>query len=117
MSQEDAMRIRSLVSAVNIGFAFLLVRGIEAEAAELKVLSALGMQSVLEDLGPKFEHATGHKLAISFATGGATVKRVQGGESADVVIALRQGIDSLVKNGKAAADNVTVVAHSGIVVA
>jgi len=96
---------------------FLLVLGIKAEAAELKVLSAFGMQSVMEDLGPKFERATGHKLAISFATGGATVKRAQDGESADVVIALRQGIDSLVKNGKAAADNVTVVAHSGIVVA
>ena len=95
----------------------LLVLGIKAEAAELKVLSAFGMQSVMEDLGPKFERATGHRLAISFATGGATVKRAQDGETADVVIALRQGIDSLVKNGKAAADNVTVLAHSGIVVA
>jgi len=111
------MKIRSLVAAANIGFMFLLMLGIKAEAAELKVLSAFGMQSVMEDLGPKFERATGHKLAISFATGGATVKRAQDGESADVVIALRQGIDSLVKNGKAAADNVTVVAHSGIVVA
>ncbi len=111
------MKIRSIVAAASIGLTFLLVLGIKAEAAELKVLSAFGMQSVMEDLGPKFERATGHKLAISFATGGATVKRVQDGESADVVIALRQGIDSLVKNGKAAADNVTVVAHSGIVVA
>jgi len=111
------MKIRSIVAAVSIGLTFLLVLGIKAEAAELKVLSAFGMQSVMEDLGPKFERATGHKLAISFATGGATVKRAQDGESADVVIALRQGIDSLVKNGKAAADNVTVVAHSGIVVA
>jgi molybdate transport system substrate-binding protein len=95
---------------------FLLVLGIKAEAAELKVLSAFGMQSVLEDLGPQFERATGHKLAISFATGGATVKRAQEGETADVVIALRQGIDGLVKDGKAMADNVTVLARSGIVV-
>ncbi len=111
------MKICSIVAAAIIGFMFLLVLGIKTEAAELKVLSAFGMQSVMEDLGPKFERATGHKLAISFATGGATVKRAQDGETADVVIALRQGIDSLVKNGKAAADNVTVVAHSGIVVA
>ena len=110
------MKIRSLVAAANIGFMFLLVLGIKAEAAELKVLSAFGMQSVLEDLGPKFERATGHTLAISFATGGATVKRAQDGETADVVIALRQGIDGLVKDGKAAADNVTVLARSGIVV-
>ena len=110
------MKIRSLVAAANIGFMFLLVLGIKAEAAELKVLSAFGMQSVMDDLGPKFERATGHKLAISFATGGATVKRAQDGETADVVIALRQGIDGLVKDGKAIEDNVTVLARSGIVV-
>ena len=46
---------------------FLLVLGIKAEAAEIKVLGALGMQSVMEDLGPKFEGATGHKLALTFA--------------------------------------------------
>jgi len=96
---------------------FLLVLGIKAEAAELKVLSAFGMQSVLEDLGPKFERATGHKLAISFATGGATVKRVLGGEIADVVITIQPGINTLVKDGKAAAGNVAVLARAGIVVA
>jgi len=111
------MKTRSLVAVANIGFMFLLVLGIKAEAAELKVLSAIGMQSVMEDLGPKFERATGHKLAIAFATGGATVKRAQDGEAADVVVAPRQGIDSLVKNGKAAASNVTALASTGISVA
>jgi molybdate transport system substrate-binding protein len=96
---------------------FLLVLGIRAEAAEIKVLSAFGMQSVLEDLGPKFERATGHKLALTFATGGATVKRVQGGDVFDVVITLRQGIDTLVKDGKAPAGNVTILASAGISVA
>ena len=110
------MKRRSLIAAANIGVMFLLVLGIKAEAAELKVLSAFGMQSVLEDLGPQFERATGHTLALAFATGGATVKRVQGGEAADVVITLRQGIDTLVKDGKSSADNVTVLARSGIVV-
>jgi molybdate transport system substrate-binding protein len=110
------MRRRSLVAAAHIGVMLLLVLGIKAEAAELKVLSAFGMQSVLEDLGPQFERATGHQLALAFATGGATVQRVQGGEAADVVITLRQGIDTLVKDGKVPAGNVTVLARSGIVV-
>ena len=51
------MKKRALVAAATIGFTFLLVLDITAEAAELKVLSAFGMQSVLEDLGPKFERA------------------------------------------------------------
>ena len=111
------MKIRSLVAAANIGFMFLLLLGTKSEAAELKVLSAFGMQSVMEDLGPKFERATGNKLATSFATGGATVKRIQDGEAADVVITLRSGIDTLVKDGRASAGNVTVLAKSGIAVA
>ncbi len=111
------MKIRSLVAPAKIGFMFLLAVGITAEAAELKVLSATGMQAVMEDLGPKFERATGHKHSITFATLSEVVKRVQGGEAADVVIIPRQGIDSFVKDGKAAAGNVTVVARSGIGVA
>src|SRR3954468_17800210 len=107
------MKIRPVVA----GFMFLLLLGLKAEAAELKVLSAIGMQSVLEDLGPKFEHATGHKLTISFATAGAAVARAQAGEAVDVVIATRQAIDSLVKSGKAPADDATVLANVGISVA
>src|SRR6266496_3931984 len=104
------MKMRSLVAAANIGFIFLLVAGNVVESAELTVLCATGMQAVMEDLGPKFERATGHKLAITFATLGATVKRVQGGEIADVVIIPQQGIDGFVKDGKAPAGTVTVLA-------
>ena len=95
----------------------LLVLGIVAQAAEMKVLSAIAMQPVMEDLGPKFERATSHKLAITFDSAGGVVKRVQGGEPADVVVTSRQGIDGLVKDGKAAADSVTVVARSFLGVA
>jgi len=125
------MKTRSLIAASNIGSLFLPVVGIAAgfaalvflaqagiaNAAEIKVLSGFAMQKVMEDLGPKFERATGHKLAITFASPGAVVKRVQDGETADVVVIPRQGIDSFVKDGKAAAGNVTVVARSGMGVA
>ena len=111
------MKMRSVVAASHIGFMCLLMVGIAAEAAELKVLSATAMQAVMEDLGPKFERATGHKLAITFATLGAVVKRVQDGETADVVFIPQQGIDGFVKDGKAVVGNVTVLARSGIVVA
>src|SRR5712691_10553195 len=100
------MKIRLLLAAANIGFMFPLAAGFAAQAAEIKVLSALAMKPVMEDLGPKFERATGHKLAITFVTVGEAVKRVQAGETADVAVLPRQGIDTFVKDGKAAADNV-----------
>jgi len=107
------MKIRLLAAAANIGFMFLLVGGIAAQAAEVKVFSGNAMRDVMEDFGPKFERATGHKLAITFAPLGVVVKRVQGGDTADVVILPREGIDGFVKDGKASAGNVTVVARSG----
>ena len=111
------MKTRSLVAAANIGFIFLLVLGINAQAAEVKVLSAAGYAPVLQDLAPKFERATGHKLAVTYSSGAAIVKRVQGGETTDLIIMPRQFIDRLVKDGKVAAGNVTVVARSPIGVA
>ena len=111
------MKIRVLVPAAKLALMFLFMLSAQAGAAELKVVSTIGMQSVLQDLGPKFERASGYKLAISFATAGATVKRVQDGEIADVVLNIQPGIDSVVKDGRAVAGNVTVIARSGIGVA
>jgi molybdate transport system substrate-binding protein len=85
-----------------------------ALGAEIKVLSANGMREVMEDLAPKFERATGHKPVISFATVGVIVQRITAGESADMVVVPRQGVDRLVGDGKARADSVAVVARSGI---
>ena len=111
------MKMRAVVTASHIGFMCLLMVGIAAEAAELNVLSTNGMRAVMEDLGPKFERVTGHKLAITFDNTGAAVKRVQGGETVDVVIIVRPGIDALVKDGKVTAGTETDVARDGIGVA
>ena len=94
----------------------LCLGGNAAHAAEIKVLNALGFKDVMDDLGPKFERATGHKLTIKFGTMGGIVKMVQDGEPADVVIIPRQGIDDLAKAGKTAAAAVTAIASSGIVI-
>ena len=71
----------------------------------------------MEDLGPKFALASGHKLAIEFGNLGTVVQRIQGGETVDVVVLPRQGVDGLVKDGRASPGSVTVLARSGIGVA
>jgi molybdate transport system substrate-binding protein len=95
----------------------VLVMNIAAQAAELKVLSAIGMRLVMEDLGPKFEQTTGHKLAISFDAGGVVVKRVQDGETADVVMLPQPALERLMRDGKLVAGSETLLARSGIGVA
>ena len=111
------MTIRLLAAFSYAVLPLLLAATGSAESAEVKVLAANGIQSVVEDLAPKFERATGHKLVVGFATGGATVKRAQDGEVVDVAIAPRQGINGLVKSGKVASGNVTALASTGISVA
>ena len=106
-----------LVAAALIGFMCVLVVGIAAEAAELKVLSASGMQAVMEDLGPKFERVTSHRLATTFAPLGGLVSRVQGGETGDVIVIPQQGIEILTKDGNIVVGTETILARSGLGVA
>jgi molybdate transport system substrate-binding protein len=88
-----------------------------AHAAEIKVLCALGIKAVMDDLKPTFERASGHRLAMTFAPLGAMVKLVQGGETADVVIVPQQGMDRFVKSGKVNTDSLRLLARSGMAVA
>jgi accessory colonization factor AcfC len=46
--------------------AFLLAQAMFASAAEIKIYSTIGVQAALEELTPKFEKASGHKLAITW---------------------------------------------------
>jgi len=106
------MHIRSLAAAATVGATILLAQG-AAEAAELKVLSAIALQPVLGDLGPKFERATGHTLVITFAPLGGIVKLVQAGDSGDVVVIPQSGIERLAKDGKVVSGTETVLASAG----
>ena len=85
--------------------------------AELRVLSAVGMRQVLSDLGPKFERTTGHRLKVSFDSGGVILKRLEHGEAADVVMINRSGIERLSEAGRLVPGSVTDLATSIVGVA
>lgn len=110
------MQRRSVVAAVGV-VVFLLVAVIGAEAAEVKVLSAVGMRQVMLDLGPKFERSTGHTLSISYESSGVIVPRVEAGETADVLMLPRSGIDRLMKAGKVEAGTEADLANAIVGVA
>jgi molybdate transport system substrate-binding protein len=106
-----------LHALTSIGMIVVLLVSAAAAGAELKVMSAVGVQEVMENLGPKFETATGHKLVIVFDTLGPMLKRFEGGETGDVTVLPAQGIERLVKDGKAAAGDVSTIARSNVGVA
>ena len=55
-----------------------------AHAAELKVLAGGSLRSLLTELAPQFEHASGHKLAIHFDTTPNLIKAATSGEPFDL---------------------------------
>ncbi len=79
---------------------FLMVQVAFASAAEIKVFSTVGVKGVLEDLIPKFEKQTGHKLNMTWSTAAQLAKRVQAGEQADALILIKGDVANLLKEGK-----------------
>jgi len=85
--------------------------------AELTVYSTIGMRSAAEELFARFEKASGHKLSVSWGTAPMLVKRIEGGETADVLILSRAGIDALIKQNKIAPGSDITLAGSGVAIA
>ena len=75
------------------------------------------MRQVMLELAPKFERATGHKLKVSFHSGGVILKRLEAGETADVVMINRTGIERLNGAGRLMQGSVTDLATSVVGVA
>lgn len=83
-------------------------------AAEIKVLSAVGVKPVMVELIPQFEQSSGHKVTIDYGTVGALVGRIQKGEAADVVIVSGRQMDVLEKQGRVASGSRVDFAKLGV---
>jgi len=55
-----------------------------AGAVDLQLLSPNAMKTVLNDLIPRFEQASGHRVTISYTTASTLVKEIEDGKVADV---------------------------------
>src|SRR6202451_3606929 len=84
--------------------------------AELVVFSTIGVRSAAEQLFTQFDKAS-HKLAVTWGTAPMLVKRIEDGDTADVVVLSRAGIDVLQKQGKIAPGTDTTLASSGVGIA
>jgi len=83
-----------------------------APGAEIKVYSTIGVKSALEELGSKFEKATGSKLNVTWGLISAFTKKAQEGDVPDVLVVSRASIDGLTKDGKIAAGSDATLAES-----
>ena len=70
--------------ASTLGFAIVLLPITNLHAAELRVLAGGAMTAVWEELKPKFEQASGHKLEMFFGTTPNLIKEATSGKPFDI---------------------------------
>lgn len=106
------MKAGSLAFVVVTASALLVT---QASSAEIRVLSTPTLKTTLDELGPKFERATGHKLVTKFDAVAVLKRQIEAGETFDVAILLPAAIDDLIKQGKVIRR--TDISRSGVGVA
>jgi molybdate transport system substrate-binding protein len=90
------------LSPVAATTSLLLVLLAAAEAAEIKVMYPPPLRTMLSELLPQFEQASGHKLAVTYESSWLLVERIRKGETADVAFLTARQADDLIKEGRLA---------------
>ncbi|WP_298108792.1 molybdate ABC transporter substrate-binding protein [Bradyrhizobium sp.] len=83
-------------------------------AAELKLLTAGAFRSTVLALLPEYERTSGNKVSVENDTVGALMKRIEAGESFDVVVMTPAAVDKLASEGKVISGSRTNLARVGV---
>jgi len=87
-----------------------------AHAAEVTLLCSNALKSVMEELAPRFEQTSGHRLTIIYGSSGPLKARVDKGEAFDLAILAAGAIDGLIKDGKLAGRSEVVSSGMGVAI-
>jgi molybdate transport system substrate-binding protein len=105
------MRYRLLLLAGAVGAALCTTA---CQAAELKLLTAGAFKSTVLALLPEYEKTSGNKVTVENDTVGGLMKRIEAGESFDVVVMTPEGVDQLTGEGKVISGSRTNLARVGV---
>jgi molybdate transport system substrate-binding protein len=105
--------MRTLIRSAIAALALVLV-ATAARAEEIRVLSSVGIKTVIEVLGPQFEKATKHKVTTVFDLAATLKTRIEGGEPFDVAILTAPLVDDLIAKGKIPSASRSEVARVGL---
>jgi molybdate transport system substrate-binding protein len=99
---------------VGLGLAVVLGQPVVAPPATIKVFTTRAIATVLDKTGAEFEQTTGYQLDVTRDIAIRMVRRIQTGETFDLLVASPDQIDLLIKEGKIIAETRTNLARSGI---
>ena len=104
------MKYISIFAAAAFGAAM----SFSGNAAEIRVVSSVGMKAVIDEARPLFEQATGHKLVLVYGTAVPLHRSLEGGEAFDVAILTPPLIADLAEHGRVVALSAVDVAKAGL---
>src|SRR5882757_1476736 len=78
----------------------------------VRVLSTLALKGAVGNLSERYQAASGVRIDADFAPTLALLDRLRGGESADIMILTREGLDELVRENSVVADSCVDLARS-----
>ena len=71
-----------------------------ARADEIRLLAAGATKSLLTGLNAQFSKKTGHTILMTNDTAGGVTRRIDAGETYDIIISSRQQIEAVIAKGK-----------------
>ncbi len=85
-----------------------------AQAAEIKVMSDSPLQPALTRVVDLYRQQTHNQVSLVFDPSPAVQKRIENGETADVVIVQPDFAEALTKSGKVSAGDRPIIGHVGV---
>src|SRR5947207_15332968 len=114
------MNVKHFAAAIKIAVLVLpltLAHATVTQAAEIKVLCSTALKTVMQELVPQFERATGHKVVVEYGVSAGMQRRVEAGEPFDAIFLTVKQLDALVQGGKIVPGTRTPIARSGMGIA
>ena len=111
------MQISSLTLASMLGLALTSMSMVDVRAGELTILAGGGITGPMRELGPRFERATGHKLAFFFGTTPELIKQATSGNPFDAGVVPQEVFKDPGAQAKFVAGPTTEIARVGLGVA
>ncbi len=96
--------------------ALLLLSSLSVYGAEITLIAPGGIRAAFEEILPAFERTTGHKVKVTFGSGGGTKERIVKGEPFDVPVA-QPPLDTVIASGHVERQSETPLATVSIAVA
>ena len=107
MKIKNALASALLAASIGCG-------GMMAEAAEINVMSTVAFKDAYLEMLPAFERTSGHKVVTQWVPTVEVLRRIEAGETVDLVLMAANGLEDLAKAGKIESASQTPFVKSGV---